>query len=341
MIESTFLKACYNKNTSEIPVWFMRQAGRYLPEYRKLRTKYSFEEMVHTPELALEVTLQPIKRFQFDASILYSDILVLPEYFGLHFSFVGGVGPQLDSHYNSLKELSEIMTANQNPFALQFVYQAIDLIKKELNKKNIPLIGFAGSPFTVASYLIERKSSKEFSHVKSAIKHYPETFHNILSMLTEATILYLKTQIKHSVNAIQIFDTWGSILNDHDYLEFSYNYILKIFSELQNENIPLIIYSKDTHRLHSHLCQLPIHVCSVDWNSDLSTLKQQYPNLAFQGNLNPHFLLKDKEAAVKQAKDLCLKMKNESGFIFNLGHGILPKTPLENVSAVLDSIRQA
>ena len=338
MSESLFLNACYKRNKDRPPIWFMRQAGRYLPEYRKLRSQYSFLEMVHTPDLACEVTLQPITRFGFDAAILYSDILVITEVFNLYFDFIEGKGPQLRDYHLSITEIAKTVSNEPVIETLSYVYDAISLLKSSLGSR--PLIGFSGSPFTVACYLIEKQSSKTFSSVKSLIESDPSLFHSILQALTEVTITHLSNQIKAGVNAVQIFDTWGSMLTDDDYHSFSLDYIHQIVQAVQAFNVPIIIYSKDTANKLPSLIKLNTNVISVDWNSSLDVLQQQYPMMAWQGNLNPHTLLESLPAALEETKMICETMKDSPGFIFNLGHGILPKTPLEHVEAIVNYVKQ-
>ena len=338
MSRSLFLNACHGNNKERPPIWFMRQAGRYLPEYRALRSKYSFLDMVHTPELACEVTLQPITRFGFDAAILYSDILVITEVFGLYFDFLEGKGPQLREYHFSIDDIAKTLSTDPNIDTLSYVYDAILLLKSSLN--DTPLIGFSGSPFTVACYLIEKQSSKTFANVQALIGSKPEIVHTILQALTQVTIMHLRNQIKSGVNAVQIFDTWGSILTGDDYHHFSLDYIKQIVTAIKPLGVPMIIYSKDTVNRLDLLMELNTNVISVDWNSSLTTLPQRYPDMAWQGNLNPHTLLESLPGALAQTKTICDTMKDLPGFIFNLGHGILPKTPLEHVEAVVDYVKQ-
>ena len=208
---------------------------------------------------------------------------------------------------------------------LQAVYDGIVMLKKELTTSNIPLIGFAGSPFTVACYLIEKGSSKTFSTIHDVISHHPTLFKQLLSSLTFATIEHLKQQIKHGVEAIQLFDTWGSILTGDAYQTYTYESINTIVNALQPYDIPVILYSKQSQQLISKLSTLPINVLSVDWNSSLTDIKNEYPHLALQGNLNPHVLIDNKNQAIQDTKNICQSMAKSPGFIFNLGHGILPK----------------
>lgn len=334
-----FLRACRNELTERFPIWFMRQAGRYLPEYQAIRKHHSFVDMIHNPEIVTEITLQPIKRYKFDAAILYSDILTVSEFYNIHFEFIEKKGPVLVESDLSFSELTDHFSQPIKQDALTVVYDAIKLLKNELTSYNIPLIGFSGSPFTVACYLIEKGSSKDFSNVLSVIKNNPKGFQTILDSLTQATIFHLKKQILAGVNAIQIFDTWGSILTGKNYLDFTYSSLKTIVDALSSYNIPILLYSKNSTQLIHHLAKLNINVLSVDWNSSLNQLKTQYPNLSLQGNLNPHTLLDNKELSLQQTRNICKTMSQNPGFIFNLGHGILPKTPLDHVESVVNYVK--
>jgi uroporphyrinogen decarboxylase len=334
---SLFLDACNGKNTKRPPIWFMRQAGRYLPEYQALRSKHTFVEMIHTPELAHEVTLQPIKRYGFDAAILYSDILVIAEPFDIYFDFIEGKGPQLRNYHDDIHDLINKLTASPDFDVFSYVYETIRELK--LSLKSTPLLGFSGSPFTVACYLIEKQSSKTFSTIKSLIEESPDLVHKLLKILTDTTIQHLKNQINSGVNAVQIFDTWGAILEGDLYHSFSLNYIQQIIKAIKPLNIPIIVYSKNTHQRINDLISLNPTVLSVDWNSSLDKIAKDYPTLCLQGNLNPHILHDSKEEALLQAKTICNEMKNSQRFIFNLGHGILPKTPLSHVEAVVNYVK--
>jgi len=318
----------------------MRQAGRYLPEYQALRKRFSFVEMVHTPELACDVTLQPLQRFGFDAAILYSDILVVPEFFGLTFEFIEGRGPVLCEDNLNFDTCVARCLDPIDPHTLDCVYAAIDRIKADPRAAQVPLIGFAGSPFTVACYLIEKGSSKTFSSVFEQLHTQPATFERLLDRLTDATLFYLKKQHEHGVSAIQLFDTWGSILTDEQYQQFSLPYIARLVHGLSETGIPLIVYSKNTSHLLKQLAPLPIQVVGVHWESDMAALKTAYPHLVLQGNLDPHLLLRSKSAALDACKRLCDSMANQPGFIFNLGHGILPQTPLDHVEAIVQHVQQ-
>ena len=342
MMSSKYIKATQLKNKQSPPIWFMRQAGRYLPEYKSVRKNYTFNQMISNPDIVTEITLQPIKRYDFDAAILYSDILVVPNAFGLHFDFIEKKGPVLQQSCD-ISFLKDSFEQEYDISKCQFVFDSVRQLKTELNTLNKPLIGFAGCPFTVACYLIEGQSSKSFSRVKSLIEHNPTVFHVILDQLTTATIDYLSEQAKAGVDAIQLFDTWACLLEGDDYTNFTFNYIEKICNSLKKYNIPIILFSKNTRAYIKQQMKLPINVVGVDSYLPLKEARQILGNnFAVQGNLSPELLLSSDTKGLTQAvKNILSEMKNDPGFIFNLGHGILPTTPLENVELVVDLVKNA
>lgn len=334
-----YLNAIHGSNTDTPPIWFMRQAGRYLPEYRAVRQNYTFNEMISSPDIVTEITLQPIKRFGFDAAILYSDILVVPNAFGLHFDFVEKKGPVLRQK-NDIGQLIQQLSSSPDLSACQFVFDSVKQLKNELLSYNRPLIGFAGSPFTVACYLIEGGSSKTFSTIKQLIQHQPELLHVILQSLTTATISYLIEQIKSGADTIQLFDTWASLLDSKHYELFSFQYIKQICDALTPFNIPIILFGKNTTLHLKKQLELPIHVIGVDSFLPLKKARDIVQSkVALQGNLNPELLLTNPETITKAVEDILNQMKDDTAFIFNLGHGILPTTPLDHVQLVVDMVQ--
>jgi uroporphyrinogen decarboxylase len=334
-----YLDTIYKKPVHRTPIWIMRQAGRYLPEYRKLREKYDFITLCKTPEIAAEITMQPIKRFQFDAAILFSDILVVPEALGLTLDFIEDQGPLLFPQVlnkNGLKKL----TLNRLETKLNFVYQAIVLIQAELDGK-IPLIGFSGSPFTLAVYMVEGKPTKYFKYIKQMLYTKEQDLADLLDLLTEAVTQYLVMQIKAGVNAIQIFDSWGGILPPHLYHQYSVQYLQKIVCELNHYHVPVTIFCRggmDSARL---LTRCDINMIGIDWTIDLLQAKNEFgKNFSLQGNLDPAVLYGAKETIKKEVAQLLNIYKSESGHVFNLGHGILPDTPLDHVHFLVDEVRR-
>lgn len=320
-----FLDALNGTNKGRPPVWLMRQAGRYLPEYRQVRSRHSFLEMVHSPDLVTEVTLMPIKRFGFDAAILFSDILVIAEACGFPLTFEEKGGPR----FNQAIEEKDIegFSLKSDP---AFVYEAIGRLKKELKT---PLIGFAGAPFTVASYLIEGKSNPEFTRTKEWLGS--PALPKLLDKITDATLHYLKSQERAGVDAIQLFDTWANLLTPEQTLDFSINLCKKIASEL---TVPVIYFSKASHHYISHLADFG--AISLSDTADLLDARRKTPQ-TLQGNLSSQLLLQDPETVRKETRKLLDRVGPDPAYIFNLGHGILPETPLENVYALMEEINRS
>lgn len=337
MSENLFLKAVHKKPVERTPIWIMRQAGRYLPEYRALREKHDFLTVCKTPELAAEVTLQPIRRFGFDAAILFSDILVIPEAMGQNLEFLADHGPKLSPPIRSQAELDDLRI-NTIEEKLQYVAEAIKLIRNELTEKTA-LIGFSGSPFTLAAYMIEGKPTRHFKHIKSMMYSQLQLLHNLLKKLTRAITDYLKLQIEAGAQAVQLFDTWGGILPLHLYDEFSANYLKKIAADLQSLGRPVILFSMGGPDHLSHLAGSLAQVLGVDWQTDLEQAKiVMHPEYALQGNLDPTVLYGSKEIITREVERLLRIFGKESGHIFNLGHGIPPDVPLENVEHLVQEV---
>jgi uroporphyrinogen decarboxylase len=326
-----------NNHSGRPPVWLMRQAGRYMPEYRAMRKKHDFLTMCHTPELAAEVTLMPIKCFEFDAAILFSDILVIPEALDVGLRFDEGLGPIIERPLSSARDILALPKIH-SPDKLSYVADAIKLIKQDLQ---IPLLGFAGAPFTLASYMIEGRSSKSWSKTKQWMFDDPQSFHQLLDTLAEYTIDYLKMQIEAGVDAIQLFDSWAHVLN-HDYFrEFSLKYMQKILDGLRDTQIPTILYCRGSSVFAPTMVEATPSAISVDWNADISAIRKVIPkNIALQGNLDPDILLASKETVSREVRKILTKMSGEPGFIFNLGHGITPKVNPDNVKTLVETIRQ-
>lgn len=329
------------RSTDRPPIWIMRQAGRYLPEYRKIRNQAkSFMAMCKNPELACEITLLPIKRFSLDAAIIFSDILTIPEAMGQDLQFIENKGPvfsQPINNYNDLQQLSNHPLEN-----LSYVTDAIKLVKQELNN-NLPLIGFTGSPFTIASYMVEGQSSKDFSKIKRMRYRDPTLLHNLLQTLTTHIISFAKQQITAGINTFMLFDSWGGILGKEDYLEYSLFYMQQIVHELKKSfpNIPIIIFTKNGGKHLNHIAATGCNAIGIDWTIDLKDAKNTVGNkVALQGNLDPAVLYAD-VATIKQAATKILdQFGNQPGHIFNLGHGINPNTPIDSVYALIDAIHE-
>ncbi len=338
--ESLLLRAIRKEAVERTPIWIMRQAGRYLPEYRALREKHDFLTVCKTPELAAEVTLQPIRRFGFDAAILFSDILVIPEAMGQTLEFLEDHGPKLSPPVRTARDI-ENLTIQDLTEKLDFVAQAVRHIRSELDDQTA-LIGFSGSPFTLAAYMIEGKPTRHFKFLKTMLYAQPELLHQLLTKLTAAVTAYLKMQIEAGAQVVQVFDTWGSVLPVHLFEEFSGKYLNAIAAEIrQSTQTPVILFSMGGM---DHLIQLadsPAHVLGVDWNTDLAQAKKLFGDeFALQGNLDPTVLYGDRSAIGREVERVLQVFGAESGHIFNLGHGILPDVPLENVEFLVEEVRR-
>ncbi len=314
-----FLKALACKNhTERPPVWFMRQAGRYLPEYRALRQRHSLHELFHTPELAAKVTLQPIERFAFDAAILFSDILVILEPLGFTIHFPEGKSPYAEAtHQPGLVKSS-----------LDYVAKTIDLVKPCLD---VPLIGFCGGPYTVARYLLGPELTMQWMEQK------PEQLHDLLSRITATTQEYLELQVKAGVDALQIFDSWAGLLSQEHFAEFSLRYLRQLIS---TSTLPTILFTRGASQYVQELASLKPAGISFDGQRTMQELRQETPvEIAVQGNFEPTDLLSPLSEVRQKVQKLVDAMQGEPGFIVNLGHGILPNTPLENVQAFVDIVK--
>ncbi len=337
---SLYERAARNEATSRPPIWMMRQAGRYLPEYRALREKYSFLQMMRTPELATEITLQPIRRFGFDAAILFSDILVTASALGSDLDFVEKKGPVISNPIRTLQDVQalQIIPAEQS---IYYVMDAIKLLLPELKATGTPLIGFCGAPFTVASYMIEGGSSADLTRTKQMIGNDPACFQALMDVLTDISISYLNAQIKAGVQALQIFDTWAGLLSWADFNTFIIPSLRRLIEGLDNPNqIPISVFSRSTSTFGPVLSKLPIQVLSVDWQSSLPDLRSRLrQDLAIQGNLDPGLLLADPRILKARVLNILNDMHPFKGFIFNLGHGITPNVNPDHVKCVVDTVQ--
>lgn len=301
--------------------------------------------MCKTPEIAADVTMLPVDLLGIDAAILFSDILVTGEAMGGDLSFTQGVGPKFANPVRSQADIDNLDTDVVHK--LQYVADAIKVIQQRLNARlpdrqgSIPLIGFAGAPFTVMSYLVEGGSSKDFKLTKLLIHNHPELAHQLLSKIATVTADYLNLQIAAGVNAVQIFDSWAQALAWDDYKEFSHRYIAEIISKLNRKDIPVISFCKGSSVFAPLMAEAKPDVISIDWNVDLLDIKKRLPaGIAVQGNLDPHILYADKKVIKERIYRLFDRMKGENGFIFNLGHGIMPDIPFENVKYAVDIIKE-
>lgn len=339
-MQKNLLLAAQAKVTEKTPLWFMRQAGRYLPEYREIRSQYNTLTMFKTPKIAAEITLQPLRRFPINGAILYADILLIPDAMGLGLSFVEKEGPVFAQTIRNEKDLSIVERSIDNIDnlieKLNYVAETVTLVKPQLSP-NVTMLGFAGAPFTVASYMIEGKSSKgEFIETKKLIYQQPNVFHKLMQSLTVATIAYLKMQIKAGVEVVQLFESWSGAIDSLLYKEFCFPYVKQIIDEIK-PHVPVILFLGQGMGLTSQVLELKPSVYSVDWRQNLSLVAKEFSNscIALQGNIDP-FLLYAPQALLRKKVEECLEIGRayKHGYIFNLGHGFHQNTPIENVELV-------
>ena len=337
MKNTLFLKALKGETVTRPPVWMMRQAGRYLPEFIEIRKKYDFFTRCRTPELAAEITVQPIRRFGMDAAILFSDILVVPQAMNIPFEMKEGLGPWLPNPIRSQKDVDATMVPNIDE-TLGYVMDAIKLTKKMLNDE-IPLIGFAGSPWTILCYCIQGQGSKTFDKAKEFCFTQPVAAHTLLQKITDTTIAYLKEKVRAGVDVVQIFDSWGGMLSPVDYQEFSWKYINQIIEALKDD-APVIAFAKGCWYALEEMSRSNVSALGVDWTVSPQMARKLTNNkITLQGNLDPTRLL----SPPKEIKKLVTQMINEFGkdkYIVNLGHGILPNVPLDNAKAFIDAVKE-
>ena len=334
-----FIRACKRQPVERTPIWIMRQAGRYLPEYRAVRAKADFLTLCKTPELAAEVTIQPVDIIGVDAAIIFSDILVIPEAMGMHLEMNEGKGPIFHHpirNENDAKMLKQVDPAKD----LKYVLDAVSLTKKELNGR-VPLIGFSGSPWTLLTYMVEGKGSKNFSWIKRFVYSNPKLAHGILDKLSSTIADYLSAKIQAGANAVQIFDTWGGILSQADFNEFSLNYISKVISQIKRKDEPVIVFCKGVHFGLEQLANSGADVVGLDWTMNLGDVRTKIGNkVALQGNLDPTVLYAPKEKIHDETTKVLKSFGNGSGHIFNLGHGILPDVDPENAKALVNFVKE-
>lgn len=330
-----YLKALRGEIVERPPVWMMRQAGRFLPEFRELREKYDFFTRCQTPELASDITLMPIKRYPLDAAILFSDILVVPQAMGIDFEMKTGVGPWLENPIRSPKQVEAVQVPNVDD-ELGYVFDAIEMTLEKLNNE-IPLIGFAGSPWTIFCYCVQGQGSKNFDLAKSFCFQYPEAAHQLLQKITDTTIAYLKRKVEKGVSAVQVFDSWGGMLSPTDYQEFSWQYINQIVEEL-NELTHVVVFGKGCWFALEEMAKSKASALGVDWTVSPEIARKLTNNsITLQGNFDPT-RLHSSPAVIRKMVDEMIRGFGKDQYIVNLGHGILPNIPLENAEAFITSV---
>jgi uroporphyrinogen decarboxylase len=337
------LRALLREPTARRPIWLMRQAGRYLPEYRALRARAGgFLEMCTNPAIACEITLQPVDRFPLDAAILFSDILTIPHAMDLGLEFEAGEGPKFARPVRSSADIDKLGVPDPGT-ELKYVTDAVTLVRRELRDR-IPLIGFAGSPWTVATYMVEGGGSKAFGVIKRMMYEAPLELHRLLAILAKATIAYLNAQIAAGAQAVMIFDTWGGVLTPAQYLDFSLRYIEQVIDALtrqsQGRRVPNIVFTKGGGAWLSKIAAIGCDAVGVDWNTDLSTAREAVGGrVALQGNLDPAALFAPPEQLRAETLRVLQSFGAGPGHVFNLGHGITPDVDPQQVALLVETVQ--
>ena len=339
-----FLKALLREPVDMTPVWMMRQAGRYLPEYRATREKAgSFMDLCMNAELACEVTIQPLERYALDAAILFSDILTIPDAMGLGLRFAQGEGPKFDKPIRSIADVNALGVPDPEG-ELQYVMNAVRTIRKELDGR-VPLIGFSGSPWTLATYMVEGGSTKEFGKVKGMMFDEPQTMHKLLDTLAQSVSSYLNAQIAAGAQAVMIFDTWGGVLTPRDYKEFSLHYMQQIVAGLTRENegrkVPVVLFSKGASGWLEAMADTGCDALGVDWTLDMADARARVcDKVALQCNMDPCVLYSKPERIEQEVKTILESYGSGNGHVFNLGHGIHQHINPDNVTAFVDAVHE-
>ena len=337
-----FLKACRREPVDCTPVWIMRQAGRYMKEYRDIRKKVDFLTMCKTPDLAAEVTLLPVDILGVDAAILFSDILIPVEAMGIGVRFTEKKGPILSNPVRSEFELNALLTPDsvKSEEMMPFIPQAIRLILQELDGR-VPLIGFSGAPFTLATYMIEGETSRNFTWIKRIMYTDAALLHRLLEKITTTVIHYLNMQIKAGVHAVQLFDTWAGWLSPDDYREFALPYVEKVIKGIDKKGCPVILFANGVSGILEQMVDSGTDVIGLDWRIDMvDAVRRSGNRVALQGNLDPCVLYGEPSVIRRHAKDIIDKYGKRSGHVFNLGHGILPDIPVEHAKALVDIVHE-
>jgi uroporphyrinogen decarboxylase len=338
MFNDRFLKACRREPVDCTPVWFMRQAGRYMAEYRSLRAKYSMLELCKTPELAAQVTLQPIDRFPLDAAIIFADILLPLEPMGLSLEFAEGEGPVIHNPVRDQADVERLKMTDGSE--LEYVAEAIRQAQRALSGR-VPLIGFAGAPFTLASYAIEGGSSRNYLRTKQMMYCEPKTWHRLMDKFARVITGYLRSQIKAGAQAIQLFDSWVGCLSVGDYVEYVLPHVQLIFEGLKREGVPMIHFGTGTSAMLRQMREAGGDVIGVDWRIHLDEAWANVGHdVAVQGNLDPLALYAPLHEIERRVEDILRRAGGRPGHIFNLGHGILPTTPIAHVAAAIDMVHK-
>ncbi|MBT8137716.1 MAG: uroporphyrinogen decarboxylase [Gammaproteobacteria bacterium] len=335
------IRALRREDVDRTPVWIMRQAGRYLPEYRAVRTQAGdFLTLCKTPELACEVTMQPLRRFpQLDAAIVFSDILTIPDAMGRGLYFASGEGPQFEKPVRSLRDVRTLHVPDPGS-DLRYVMDAVATVRAELGNR-LPLIGFAGSPWTVATYMVEGGASKTFSHIRGMLYAEPAALHELLELLAKATAKYLAAQVEAGADALMVFDTWGGTLTPAGYREFSLRYMQSIVDELSGNDVPVVLFTKNGGAWLESMAETGAAALGLDWTTDLADARARVGDkVALQGNLDPCVLYAQPERIRTAVADALESFGKGSGHVFNLGHGIHPGVDPAHLAALLEAVHE-
>jgi uroporphyrinogen decarboxylase len=339
-----FIRALLKQPVDKTPVWMMRQAGRYLPEYKAIRAEAgSFMDLCTNPELACEVTLQPLERFDFDAAILFSDILTIPDAMGLGLYFAEGEGPKFKSPIRTAADINKLFIPDPEQ-ELKYVMDAVRLIRKNLQGR-VPLIGFSGSPWTLATYMVEGSSSKTFSKVKGLMFEQPKLMHKMLDKLAQSVASYLNAQIAAGAQAVMLFDTWGGALGTEEYLEFSLRYAQQVRSLLKTDvdgkKVPTVLFTKGGGQWLESMAGIGYDALGLDWQTDIHHARMRVGSkVALQGNMDPITLYANSEVIREKVGSIFNKYGSGTGHVFNLGHGILPDMNPEHVKVMVDAVHE-
>jgi uroporphyrinogen decarboxylase len=340
MQNTIFLQACQRQKVEHTPVWIMRQAGRYLPQYRAIRAKVDFLTLCTTPELAAEVTLQPVDILGVDAAIIFSDILVVPQAMGMELVVDEGKGgPRFPAPLRTEADIQSLVVPDPDD-SLRFVLDAIRLARRELNNR-VPLIGFSGSPWTLAAYMIEGRGTKEFQAIKTMMYSNPLMLHRLLDRITRMVLGYCEAQISAGAQAIQIFDTWGGILAPEEFKEFSLLYIEQIVRSIKKPSVPVIVFCKGAGMSLKEIAAIGADVVGLDWTIDIGNARTIVAGkVALQGNSDPALLYASPGQIREGVKKVLAKYGSGEGHIYNLGHGIYPDTPVEHAQAFVQAVQE-
>ncbi len=338
-MNDTFLKACRGEKVDYTPVWLMRQAGRYLKEYQEVRAKVDFLTLCKTPELATKVTLQPVDILGVDAAILFSDILIPVEAMGMHLEFSDKKGPILGEPVRNKSGVDKLLIPDTED-SMPFVLETIRMLRRELAEK-VPLIGFSGAPYTLATYIIEGGSSKNFVNTKKMMYQNPGLFQGLMEKITATVIDYLSAQIRAGAQAVQIFDSWGGNLSPFDYESAVFPHVKKAIKAVKKFDVPVIFFVNDCAGLLDLVKKAGADVVGIDWRVDIyKAVKALGKKVTVQGNLDPIALFGTQEHIEERVQDILNKAETARGHIFNLGHGILPETPTENAIAMVEAVHR-